>query len=280
MLKPDNDRRDYDMTDFLTAAFTLVGIAIGSFLNICIDRLPLHRSLVYPPSHCDACQHPLDLKDLIPVLSYLWLRGRCRYCRVGIPRRVLLVEVVSGVIFFLAFWRFGLSAQFAITAFWGCVFLVIIFIDWEHKLILNTITYPAAVLAIIILAIDSFIPRPGLFPGRIFIPELSIFSGLISGAILLVFFLLIVLIRPRAMGMGDAKLVALIGLVSGFPLVIFSMLIGIVIGGLVAIGLLISRKKGRKDIIPYGTFLGIGPIAALLFGNEIVDWYLSLGRFN
>lgn len=267
------------MTNFLTAIFTLLGITIGSFLNVCIDRLPLRKSLVFPPSHCDACQQRLALKDLVPILSYLWLRGRCQYCRARIPRRVLLVEVASGLIFFLAFWRFGLSAQFAITAFWSCVFLIIIFIDWEHKLILNRLTYPAAVLALAVLAVDSLLPGAELFPGRIFIPELSILSGLISGVILLIFFLLIIIIRPGAMGMGDAKLVALIGLVSGFPLVIFSMLIGIVIGGSYAIYLLISKKKGRKDEIAYGAFLGIGPIAALLFGNEMVNWYLSLGRF-
>jgi leader peptidase (prepilin peptidase)/N-methyltransferase len=292
------------MTILLTVVFTLLGIAIGSFLNVCIDRLPLRKSLVFPPSHCDACQQRIAMKDMVPILSYLWLRGRCRYCRARIPRRVLLVEVASGLIFFLAFWRFGLSSQFAITAFWSCVFLIIIFIDWEYKLILNRLTYPAAVLAIIILAIDSFIPGTVLFPGRIFIPELSILSGLISGIILLVFFLLIIIIRPGAMGMGDAKLVALIGFVSGFPLVIFSMFIGIFIGGGVAIGILIYKMKknwkdsfrlfrikkwkdglqllfkGRKDEMAYGAFLGIGPIFALLFGNEIVDWYLRLGRFH
>jgi len=118
------------MTILLTVIFTLLGIAIGSFLNVCIDRLPLRRSLAYPPSRCEACQHSLSLKDLIPLVSYLWLRGRCRYCRAQIPRRILLVEVLGGILFFLAFWHFGLSAQFALTAFWSCVFLVIIFIDW------------------------------------------------------------------------------------------------------------------------------------------------------
>ena len=263
------------MEILLTAVFTLFGIAVGSFLNVCIDRLPTGRSLVFPPSHCDACQHRLSPVDLIPVFSYLWLRGHCRYCQARIPRRVLLVELLGGVLFFLAFWRFGLSSEFAITAFWSCVFLIIIFIDWEHKLILNKVTYPVVVVAIIILAVDSLLPPPGLLPSIIFIPEPSILSGLISGAILLAFFLLIIIIKPEAMGMGDAKLVALIGLVTGFPLFIFAMLIGIVIGGLVAIALLLSKKKGRKDVIPYGAFLGIGPIIALLWGREILTWYLG-----
>lgn len=263
------------MTIQLTILFTLAGIAIGSFLNVCIDRLPLRKSLAYPPSHCDACQRRLGAIDLIPVISYILLRGRCRYCKARIPLRVLLVEAITGLLFFLAFWYYGLSIQFAITAFWGCVFLVIIFIDWEHKLILNKITYPAAVIALVLLALDAFVPGVNLFPGRTFIPANSLYSGLISGVVMLVFFLLIIIIRPGAMGMGDVKLVALIGFVSGFPLVVFSMLIGIVIGGLVAIYLLAAKKKDRKDVIPYGTFLGIGPIIALIFEHQILSWYLK-----
>ena len=270
--------RELDMTIQLIILFTLAGLAIGSFLNVCIDRLPLRKSLISPPSHCDNCQRRLGIIDLIPVFSYIFLLGRCRYCKAKIPIRVLLVEVITGFLFFLAFWRFGLSAQFAITAFWSCVFVVIIFIDWEHKLILNMITYPAAIIAIILLAIDSFVPGVNLFPGRTFIPEMSFLSGIISGAILLISFLLIAIIRPGSMGMGDAKLVTLIGLVSGFPLMVISMLIGVVIGGVVAIILLASKKKGRKDIIPYGTFLAIGPIVAMLFDHEIINWYLGLAR--
>jgi leader peptidase (prepilin peptidase)/N-methyltransferase len=261
----------------LTVIFTLLGIAVGSFLNVCIDRLPSGKSLVHPPSHCDACQHRLSpIKDLIPVFSYLWLRGRCRYCQARIPWRTLWVELGSGALFFLAFWRFGLSAEFAITAFWSCVFLIIIFIDWEHKLILNKVTYPTAVVALIILAIDSFLPRPGLLSNLILLPEPSILSGIIGGAIGFFFFFVVLLINPRGMGMGDIKLACLIGLVTGLPLVIVALLIGIFIGGLVAVILLLLRKKGRKDVIPYGTFLGLGPIATLLWGNDILNWYLGL----
>jgi leader peptidase (prepilin peptidase)/N-methyltransferase len=254
----------------LAILFTLAGIAIGSFLNVCIDRLPLRRSLVSPPSHCDSCQHQLGLLDNIPIFSYLFLRGRCRYCGARIPIRVFLVELITGILFLLAFWRYGLTAQFGVTALWCCVFMVIIFIDWEHKLILNVITYPATAIAVVFLAVHTYVPGSVLMP-----PQATLINGLISGAALFIFFFLIVLIRPDAMGMGDAKLVALIGLVSGFPLVVFSMMIGIVLGGIVAIVLLATRKKGRKDVIAYGTFLGIGPIVALIFAPEIINWYVS-----
>jgi len=263
------------MTILLTVIFTLLGIAIGSFLNVCIDRLPLRKSLVHPPSQCDACRHRLSLKDLVPLFSYLWLRGYCRYCRARIPRRIFLVELISGILFFAAFWRFGLSAQFALTAFWSCVFLVIIFIDWEHQLILNKVTYPSAIMALVILAIDSLLPEPGILGNLGFLPQPSILSGVIGGAIGFVFFLIVFLINPKGMGMGDVKLACLIGLVTGLPLVIVGLLTGIFLGGLVAVVLLLLRLKGRKDVIPYGTFLAIGPILTLLWGNDIFNWYLN-----
>lgn len=264
------------MTILLTTIFTLIGISVGSFLNVCIDRLPAGRSLLYPGSSCDQCHRKLTFIDLIPVISYLCLLGKCRYCGAGIPRRVLLVEFLTGVLFFLAFWKFGLTAEFAITVFWCSVFIVIIFIDWEHQLILNKITYPSAVIALVIMAIDSVVAEPVFFPDRAYYPEPAILSGVISGFILLAIFLLIIIIRPGSMGMGDAKLVTLIGFVTGFPLVTFAMLIGVVIGGIVAIILLSFKLKGRKDVIPYGTFLAIGPIITLLWGNEILDWYIAL----
>lgn len=211
----------------------------------------------------------------MPVFSYLWLRGRCRYCGARITRRVPLVEVLGGILFFLAFWCFGLSVQFAITAFWGCIFLVIMFIDWEHKLILNKITYPAAVVALIILAVDSILPDPGILSNLRFLPEPSILSGVIGGAIGFTFFFIVFLINPRGMGMGDIKLAALIGLVTGFPLVIVALFTGIITGGLVAVLLLLLKIKGRKDVIPYGTFLALGPMVTLLWGNDILGWYLG-----
>jgi leader peptidase (prepilin peptidase)/N-methyltransferase len=264
------------MEIFLAVILTLLGMAIGSFLNIVIDRLPVGGSLVSPPSRCDACGKRLSPWDMVPVFSYLALRGRCRYCRARIPRRVLLVEVLSGLLFFLVFWRFGLSADFAITALWSCVFLVIIFIDWEHKLILNKVTYPAAVVALVILAIRSVWPGAGLLDNLFFWPEPSILSGLLAGGIGFAFFVIVFLINPRGMGMGDVKLACLIGLVTGFPFVIVALMVGILIGGVVAVVLLLTRKKGRKDVIAYGTFLAIGPVITLLWGSYILDWYLHI----
>jgi leader peptidase (prepilin peptidase)/N-methyltransferase len=273
------------MMILLAIIFTLLGLAVGSFLNVCIDRLPARRSLSFPPSHCDSCQRRLTPADLVPVASYLWLRGRCRYCGARISRRVILVEALTGLLFFLSFWRFVASpapgyessyAVFAITAFWCCVILVIIFIDWEHQLILNRVTYPGAVIALVILAVASVFSNAGILANLKFVPSAAILSGLIGGAVGFLFFFIVAIISPRGMGMGDVKLAALIGLVTGFPFVIISLLIGIIIGGIVAVILLVFKLKGRKDAIPYGTFLGIGPIIVLLWGHQIFNWYISL----
>jgi leader peptidase (prepilin peptidase)/N-methyltransferase len=266
------------MTIFLTILFTLTGAAIGSFLNVCIDRLPTHKSIVTPSSKCDACGKRLSLRDLVPVLSYLWLRGRCRFCGAKIPLRVFLVETISGLVFLLAFWRFGLSIQFVLTIFWSSIFLVIIFIDWEHQLILNKITYPAAIIALILLGLDSIFPGAGILRNLKMIPQPSILSGLIGGGVAFTFFLIVYLINPRGMGMGDIKLVALIGLVMGIPQSIAAILIGVIIGGAVAIIILALKMKGRKDVIAYGTFLAMGPVLMLLWGNEIWRWYQNLFR--
>jgi leader peptidase (prepilin peptidase)/N-methyltransferase len=264
------------MTISLSILFILVGLATGSFLNVCIDRLPARKSLVRPPSHCDACQKQLSILDNIPVLSYLCLRGRCRHCGVRIPPRVLIVEVLTGLLFFLAFWIFRLSPMFVITAFWSCIFIVVIFIDLEHQLILNVVTYPAAVTALLLLGADSIFPDAGILYNLNMIPQPGILSGLIAGAIGFVLFMLVFIINPRGLGMGDIKLVTLIGLATGFPLNLVALFIGIFIGGVAAVILLITRKKGRKDVMPYGVFLGVGPIIALLWGNQIINWYLGI----
>jgi len=249
------------MEVILAVVFAVLGVAIGSFLNVCIDRLPAGRSLVYPPSHCDTCQHRLSLKDLIPVFSYLWLRGRCRYCRAPVPKRLLWLEIGTGLLFAFLYWHYGLSAELAVSAFYCCLFIVLRVIDLEHKLILNKIVYPAIVAALII---DVFLPQPGIA------------YGAIGGAIGFIFLLIPALINPRGMGWGDVKMAALIGLVTGFPLVFAALLMGVIIGGLVAGTLLLLKIKKRKESIPFGPFLSLATIAALLWGSDILNWYLGL----
>jgi leader peptidase (prepilin peptidase)/N-methyltransferase len=249
--------------------FILLGMIIASFLNVCIDRLPSNESILFPASHCASCNRRLAIKDLIPVFSYLWLRGRCRYCQAPIPRRILWVEIGTGVLFGLTYWRYELSSELAIALFYICLFIVILVIDLEHRLILNKVVYPAMAVALLIsifFSISSIQPE--------IVPEIG--DAAIGGGIGLGLFLLVVLISRGGMGWGDIKLAALIGVVTGFRLVFVALLMGIILGGLVA-GLLLALKiKKRKEAIPFGPFLSVATIVTLLWGNNILDWYLGL----
>ena len=257
------------MEAILIIIFFLLGMSIASFLNVCIDRLPAHQSLVFPPSHCTACNHRLAAKDLIPIFSYLCLRGRCHYCGAAIPRRILWVELGTAILFGLACWRFGVTIELAVALFYICIFMVLMVIDWEKGLILNKIVVPAIGAAIVISAAFS-----------IFLPDIEIvpFIGRAAagGGIGLAIFLLIVIVSRGGMGWGDVKLAALIGLVTGFPLVFIALLIGVVLGGVAAALLLVFKIKRRKEAIPFGPFLAIAAIATLLWGNSILSWYRGL----
>ena len=261
------------MEVILTIVSALFGSAIGSFLNVCIDRLPTGRSLLRPPSHCETCQHPLSPKDLIPVLSYLWLRRRCRYCHAPIPSRPFWVEVGSAFLFAFTYWHYGLSVDFAVVAFYGCLFIVLGVIDLEHELILNKIVYPAAVVA---LVISIFRPPPGIIDISLPWPLLGMVNGVIGGAIGFVFLLIPLLIYPKGMGWGDVKMAGLIGLVTGSRLVLVALLMGVILGGLVAGILLLLKIKKRKEAIPFGPFLSLATMATLVWGSGILNWYLGL----
>jgi leader peptidase (prepilin peptidase)/N-methyltransferase len=252
------------MEGLLIAVFALLGAVVGSFLNVCIDRLPDNKSIVYPPSRCAACQKRLSARDLIPVLSYLWLRGRCRYCKAAIPKRILWVEISTTALFPILYWYYGLGAELAVVAFYFCLFLVILVIDLERHLILNKIVYPGAVIAIVF---SIFLSSLEVVPG--------IASAAAGGGIGLGIFLLIVLLSRGGMGWGDVKMAALIGLVLGYSLVFVAILLAVISGGIIAVILLMTRVKGRKQSIAFGPFLSLSAMATLLWGANILDWYLG-----
>ena len=259
------------MEYLLTVIFALAGTAVGSFLNVCIDRLPAETSIVFPPSHCEACQHRLSAKDLIPVFSYLWLRGHCRYCGVSISRRLFWVEIGTGLIFAFTYWQYGLSVEFPVITFYLCLFLVLAAIDLEHGLILNKVTYPAAVVALII---SILLPSTG--NANISLPWPDVANGAIGGAAGFVLLLMPALIFREGMGWGDVKMAGLIGLVTGFPLVALALLMGVILGALVGGILLLLKIKGPKDAIPFGPYLSLATAVTLVWGSDILNWYLGL----
>jgi leader peptidase (prepilin peptidase)/N-methyltransferase len=257
------------MEAWFTVIFVLLGMIVASFLNVCADRLPAKQSLVYPPSHCPACSRRLAAKDLIPIFSYLWLRGRCRYCKAAIPKRVLWVEIATAALFSLAYWQYRLSIDLPIALFYISIFMVILVIDFEHGLILNKIIYPAMVIALLLSVFFTiFLPQVGIVP--------DIAWAAVGGGIGFVVFLLIVIVSRGGMGFGDVKLAALIGLATGFPLVIVALIMGMILGGLAAVILLGFKIKKRKEAMPFGPFLAVAAIVTLLWGSDILNWYMGI----
>jgi leader peptidase (prepilin peptidase)/N-methyltransferase len=258
----------------LIILFALLGLAVGSFLNVCIDRLPQNKSIVLPPSHCEACQHRLAAKDNIPVFSYLRLRGRCRYCQAAIPRRIFWVELATALIFALLCWHYGLSVELGVMAFYACLFIIIFVIDLEQGLILNKVVYPSMVVALLLALLpQSWLTQPIWLTQAI---KPGIASAALGGGIGFALFLLIAIASRGGMGWGDVKLAALIGLATGFPLVFLSIIMGAILGGIVAVALLITKRRKRRETIPFGPFLALAAMVTLLWGSNILSWYLGL----
>jgi leader peptidase (prepilin peptidase) / N-methyltransferase len=238
----------------------LGGLIIGSFLNVVAYRLPRGESLAHPPSHCPSCGEPIKPYDNIPVLSWLLLRGRCRNCKAAISPRYPLVEALTGVLYALVMWaRWDDASGIALGIVLVTVLIPIAIIDFEHRIIPNRITGPAAIVAILI----------GVLFDQDFVVE-----QLIAGAAAGGFFLLAAIAYPRGMGMGDVKLAGMMGLYLGRA-VGLAVLVGLVAGVLVG-GVIMARvgvKAGRKQQVPFGPFLALGGIIAIFAGDAVADSY-------
>ncbi len=246
-------------------AFALLGLVVGSFLNVCIDRLPRRQSIITPPSHCPVCNRKIAAFDLVPLFSYLWLRGQCRYCHAPIPVRLPIVELGTGLIFAFLYWHFGFErgAELGMSIVYASLLIVIFFIDLEHQLILNVVVYPGIVIA---------------FAFSFIWPELGVVHSLIGGAIGFGLLLLPLIIYPKGMGEGDVKLALMLGLMTGFPRVFAGLFLSFLAGSLVWILLILLRLRKRTDPIPFGTFLATAAMVTLLLWNEwgkVYQWYLG-----
>jgi leader peptidase (prepilin peptidase)/N-methyltransferase len=243
------------------AIAAVFGAVIGSFLNVVIWRLPRGENLATPPSACPSCGAAIKPYDNIPVLSWLILRGKCRNCGEPISARYPLVEALTAVLMALVVIRFGADRDAWLGLVFVLVLVPIIFIDLDHQIIPNKITYPAAVIAVaLVLATRSD----------------DLVEHLISGGAAFLFLLLAVLAYPRGMGVGDVKLAGVMGLFLGRA-VAPGMLIAFLSGSLVGLAIM-ARKgvaEGRKTKVPFGPFLAFGALVALFAGDEIVDWYLD-----
>ncbi|MFZ5943368.1 MAG: prepilin peptidase [Bacillota bacterium] len=237
------------------------GITIGSFLNVCIYRLPRGESIVHPPSHCPGCNYQLKAWDLVPLFSYVFLGGKCRNCGIRISARYPLIELLTGMMFVLVVDKFGFNLEGLFYCLFGAALLVVTFIDLEHFLIPNSV-----VLFIIILGIGF----------HIFVRSFSVINAAASFLGAGLFFLLLFILSRGGMGGGDVKLAAALGLWLGWPDIALAVFLGSLAGTLISIPLILFKIRSRRDPIPYGPFLVLGTIIALGAGDGIWQWYLNL----
>jgi leader peptidase (prepilin peptidase)/N-methyltransferase len=238
----------------------LFGLAIGSFLNVVIARLPEGRSVWRPRSACPGCGKAIAWYDNIPVLSFAVLRGRCRGCAMAIPWRYPIVEAATGATFGLAYLLLGQTPDFVVAAAFLAMLIAITAIDLSHQIIPDVITLPGIVAGVV----------ANLVTGRVTWLE-SLLGIAVGGGI----FFVIIIASRGGMGGGDMKLGAMFGAFLGWKLGLLAVLLGVLAGGVTALCLLLLGKKGRKEAIPFGPFLALGGAITLLWGERLLAWYLN-----
>jgi leader peptidase (prepilin peptidase)/N-methyltransferase len=237
------------------------GLMIGSFLNVVIARVPERRSLWMPGSTCPECGHAIAWHDNIPVLSFFLLRGRCRACAAPIPWRYPIVEAITAVLFAAAWLRFGADVrQFIVAVVFLAALVAITVIDLRHQIIPDAITLPGVVAGVV----------AALATHRI--AWVDSVAGILLGSGL---FVAVIVVSRGGMGGGDLKLGAMLGAFLGWQALLVGLFIAVMLGGMLAVVLLASRRVARKDAIPFGPFLAIGGAAALLWSDAILAWYLG-----
>ena len=246
----------------------LFGSLVGSFLNVCIHRLPREESIVFPGSRCPACHIAIRPWDNIPILSFLLLRGRCRACGHPIAWRYPLVEGLTALLFAATVSRFGVTPLAATLLVFVAALTVITFIDLDHQIIPNIITLPGIPLGIL----------AGLVLGEP--PLLDRIIGALAGAgfLYLVLFYGSAFYGQDAMGEGDLNLIAMVGAFLGWKAVALTTLLACLFGSAVGVTLIALRRLGRRQHIPFGPFLSLGAVVALFWGEELITWYLRLLR--
>jgi leader peptidase (prepilin peptidase)/N-methyltransferase len=270
------------------------GAIIGSFLNVVIHRVPLEQSIVFPNSRCASCGGAIAFYDNIPVLSYLVLRAKCRHCKERISFRYPAVELLTAALFIGVAWHDGLSAALPFDLVFASALLALVFIDAEHMILPNVITYPGIVFAVVariaipfLTGTPHFDDVPSLAQGALADMPVWVTSlaGALIGALLgggslwLMGWTWEKLRGIEAMGLGDVKMMFMVGAYLGWRLTILTIFIGVLTGSVIGIALMARQgQRNMQMLLPFGVFLGLGAIAALLFGAPIVEWYA--GQFR
>jgi len=244
----------------------IFGAVVGSFLNVCICRLPKEESVVFPPSHCPACGFRIPFYDNIPLVSWILLGGKCRSCRGAISIRYPLVELITALLTLFLFKKFGLSLPFGILFIFCSAMVVITFIDLDHMIIPDIISLPGIILGFVF---SFFIPQLGWLNSL-----LGILAG--GGSLYLVASLYQRFTGKEGMGGGDIKLLAMMGAFFGWKAIPFIIFMASLVGSVIGVTLMLVQRKDGKLAIPFGPFLALGSIVYIFYGRQIIHWYLGL----
>jgi leader peptidase (prepilin peptidase)/N-methyltransferase len=245
----------------------LLGLAVGSFLNVCIFRLPREQSLVWPSSHCTSCNRQLNWFENVPVVAWVVLGGRCRTCRASISVMYPLVEAFTGVMFVWAWTHYGPDPLLFSRLIFGCAMVVLFVVDIEHRILPNVITIPGVAIGLSF----SFVTEPGWVSSLIGI-------GVGGGVLLLVAEVYLRVRKDEGLGMGDVKMLAMIGAFLGWKLTLLTLVAGSLLGSVVGVGLIMSGKGSMKYALPFGTFLAVAALLSAAWGEAVVQWYVGFYR--
>ena len=255
------------MLPYLIEAFIFIcGLCIGSFLNVCIYRLPASKSIVHPRSMCSNCGTLIASYDNIPILSYLWLKGRCRHCRTKISLRYPMVELLGGLFALGTYLKFGLTIEALIYYLFFAALIVVTFIDLDHRIIPDVITLPGI---------------PICFAAGFALPTITYKDALLGiliggGSLYVIAWAYDRITKKEGMGGGDIKLLAMIGAIVGWQGVLFTIFVASLVGTLAGLAVMLQSRKGLKLAVPFGPFLSIGSITYIIFGTPLIDWYFNL----
>lgn len=248
------------MDIFLVVIF---GLVIGSFLNVCICRIANEESIAFPPSHCTNCGYELKAKDLIPVLSYIFLGGKCRSCKEKISIQYPIVEILNAILYIAIYFKFGFTLNLFKFCLFASLLIVIGFIDFKTKYVYNS-TVVFGVVSGILFAVLEWMETK------------SIPWNYIAGAFIGFGIIYLIVILTRGMGEGDIDIALICGLFLGIKGILVTLFLAIILGGIVATIILIFKLKERKAEIAFGPYLAIGGIIACLYGSRLIDIYLGL----
>jgi leader peptidase (prepilin peptidase)/N-methyltransferase len=242
------------------------GGMVGSFLNVCIFRLPKEESIIWPGSHCPHCKNAIKFYDNIPVVSYFLLRGKCRYCKGSISLQYPLVEGITALSSLFLIIKFGPSLSYLFYFAFVAALIVITVIDLYHQIIPDVISLPGIGMGLL---------------ASLLIPQITLFNSLIGillggGSLFIVATFYQWLFKREGMGGGDIKLLAMIGAFLGWKAVLLTILLSSLIGSVTGILMVVVKGKDFKYAIPFGPFLSLGAVISLFYGEEIVRWYLAL----